>query len=207
VADPVAGALVAAPGVVDFGAATTSQALTLTNTGGTPLAFGLGGSSPALSIAPSGGEVAPGTSLVVTVALNRSSLADTFAATLDGHAGGAALSIPVLAVNSIAPTIVNATKPNQFGPSPSANPACDVLVTATDNGTITEVRVVFDHPATVNDPADFTAVLTSSGTNQWRGQLQVTTSGTGSWRVVVRDSVGNETATAWASANAGSFCI
>jgi RNA polymerase sigma factor (sigma-70 family) len=207
--DPVSGSLVATPGVVDFGAVTTSQALTLTNTGGTPLAFALGAASSTLSLSPSGGEVAPGASVVVTVGLDRSSLGDTFASTIDGQASGGPISIPVLAVNSIAPNIVSATKPNQFGPSVSANPGCDVVVDATDNGTITEVRVIFDNPATPGNPADFTTVLAPAGPGRWRGQLLVNAAGpvTGFWHVVVRDSVGNERSTTPQAAVGGSFCL
>ena len=205
---PAASSLVVSPASIDFGSASTAQGLVLTNTGETDLTFSLTSSSARVATNPAGGSVAPGSSQVIGVTLDRNGLGDgTFTSVLHGQAGGAPLSIAVAATTSQAPVIVSADAPSQFGAVVSVNPGCDVVVVATDNTAVTEVIVVFDNPGTAN-PADHTATLTLSA-GSWKGQLIVPAAApiTGSWHVIVRDGSGNETKSPDTTATTGSICI
>lgn len=201
---PAAGSLVASPASIDFGTSSTQQTLVLSNTGGTPLTFDLGGSSSRLSVSPAGGSVAPGASQTVTVGLDRSGLGDAFAAAVVGQAGGAPAVIVVTAANPQPPTIDSVAGPSQF--SSSTAPACRITVAATDNTAVVSVRVEW---TTTSPSGSGTVDLTDAPGDTWTGFITTAPPGsTITWRVVAVDAAGNATTSSpSAPTPVGSFCL
>ncbi|MFL6062955.1 MAG: sigma-70 family RNA polymerase sigma factor [Marmoricola sp.] len=174
-----AGVLAASTSRLDFGARAGRRTFRLSNTGGQPISFLIGTTSGAVSASPASRIIAPGSSVVVTVAVDRSRLAEGSATEgLSVSSGGGAADVQVLVDTERNPVIGR--------PSVGAS-SCDVPVTAkvTDESRLTSVRLSWSGPGGSGSAA------MSAGANGWAATPRFTVGGQVTFRVTATDSRGN----------------
>jgi len=115
---PVEGRIALSANVVDLGATSPSATVTVTNTGETPVTWGISGSSGVFSLSASPGTLAPGAQSTIVVSIDRSVLKEgDYTATVDiTGRGGAPLTMlasldeaPVIGGLKLAPNPPTAT--------------------------------------------------------------------------------------------------
>lgn len=151
---PAPGNLALSTGQLDFGDATTTRTLAVTNTGGRPVSMSATDSSPALTVSPSAASIAPGDTVTLTVALDRSSLPEgpiAESVTITGHDGTSAVAdddVPVAGTVRRPPSVGSLTiQPSVFQTTCNrSNSTATVTVPVSDDSGIASVILHWSGP-------------------------------------------------------------
>ena len=184
------GVLALSSSLVDLGATTPSGAITLTNTGGSPLQWSLagdGGPSP-FTWSSLAGSLPPGSSVDLSVSIDRSAAPEGAVRrqfTARGESG-AAHSVEVRATIERAPVVTIVRAITTLRCPWSVAPT--VAATVEDESVVQGVTLRWQGPG-----APGGAPMTETGPGQWRGTLDLPrVNGTWTWTVTAVDSRGNQ---------------
>lgn len=205
---PAAGQLTGSATSVGLGGASTGP-FTLSNPGGQPVRWNASGAEPFV-VSPAAGSLAPGSSMPITISIDRSNLAEgsgpSATVTFSG-VGGQAVLLAVSASVDRPPTISNIN-------------ASDVSCVRYVLGSGTQTLWEFFISAAIADESGGTATFTISGPGgrsgsgsapfgpSWSGSannfpngdmLGTSPSGTWNWTVIATDSRGNSSSTSGSS--------
>lgn len=135
---PAPGAISITTSSIDFGLADTQRQLQLTNTGGTAVSYSIA-SPTGFSASPSSGQLAPGATASVTVAVTRAALPEgpTVASSTVSGSGLDPLTVALRADVRRAPTIAGITAPSGTVCTGSVPTPVSVSATITDESAVT----------------------------------------------------------------------